>query len=289
VILHFVVRDTGIGIRKEDMEKLFSVYTQLDSKANRMIEGTGLGLEITKKLVEMIGGSITAESEYGKGSAFTVTLTQGLVNSSPSVEGGSIGEKIAEDLRNFRYAADKKEDAFVPSWMPYGKVLVVDDVPLNIMVVEGLLEPYGLKVDSAASGQEAIEKVCAENPRYDLVFMDHMMPEMDGIEATRIIRSWEKEQEKIVTNKGLEFSQKTPRAAPQTMAAEQTKVPIIALTANALAGNMEMFMSAGFDGFISKPINIVQIDEALNKWVRDKQSPETLRQAEENKKTGAII
>jgi signal transduction histidine kinase/CheY-like chemotaxis protein len=242
-LLHFAVRDTGMGIRKEDIEKLFSVYTQLDSKANREIEGTGLGLEITKKLVEMMGGSITAESEYGKGSVFTVTLVQGLADSSPSTEGANIGEKIANDLRNFCYTVGRQEDAIVPSWMPYGKVLVVDDVEVNIMVVEGLLEPYGLRVDSATSGQEAIEKIKTEIPCYDLVFMDHMMPGMDGIEATRIIRAWEKNN--------------------------TVKVPIVALTANALAGNMEMFLSEGFDGFISKPIDIVQVDEVLNKWVRD--------------------
>jgi signal transduction histidine kinase/DNA-binding NarL/FixJ family response regulator len=268
-LLHFVVLDTGIGISKEDMKKLFSSYIQFNSKANRKIEGTGLGLEITKKLVEMMGGNITAESEYGKGSIFTVTLVQGLPDSA-----AGIGEKIADDLRNFRYVASRKQDDIVPSWMPYGKVLVVDDVPVNIMVVEGLLEPYGIRVDSATSGQQAIDMVRAESPCYDLVFMDHMMPGMDGIEATRIIRNWE-EQEKRKTN---EVSHKTPKLS------EPARVPIIALTANALTGNMEMFMSAGFDGFISKPIDIVQVDEALNKWVRDKQSPETLRKAEEDER-----
>jgi CheY-like chemotaxis protein len=256
VFLRFVVRDTGIGIRKEDMGKLFSGYTKLDTRVNRTIEGTGLGLEITKKLVEMMGGSITAESEYGKGSTFTVTFMQGLVNSA------LMGEKTAEDLRSFRYSVSRKEVDIIPSWMPYGKVLVVDDVPINIMVVEGLLEPYGLQVDTAASGKQAGEKVCAKSPPYDLVFMDHLMPEMDGIEAVKIIRAWEKEQK------------------------TKARIPIVALTANALAGNMEMFMSAGFDGFISKPINIVQVDEGLNKWGRDKQSPETLRQAEEARTGG---
>jgi signal transduction histidine kinase/ActR/RegA family two-component response regulator len=242
IILRFVVQDTGIGIRDEDIKKLFSGYTQLDIKANRTIEGTGLGLEITKNLVEMMGGSVVAESEYGKGSIFTVTLVQGLVGSA------SIGEEVAEKLRNFRYVNGRKDVDIIPTLMPYGKVLVVDDVEVNIMVVEGLLEPYGLKIDSATSGQIAIEKIHSENPPYDLVFMDHIMPGMDGIETTKVIRAWEKEHGK-----------------------SGDKVPIIALTANALAGNMEMFLSAGFDGFISKPIDIVQVDEALNKWVRDKQ------------------
>jgi signal transduction histidine kinase/CheY-like chemotaxis protein len=254
-ILHFAVQDTGMGIRAEDLPKLFSGYTQLDVKANRTIEGTGLGLEITKNLVEMMDGNITVESEYGIGSIFTVTLVQGLVNSE------GIGEKTAEELRNFRYVNNRKEIDIIPTLMPYGKVLVVDDVEVNIMVVEGLLEPYGLKIDSATSGQIAIEKICSASPPYDLVFMDHLMPGMDGIETTKVIRAWEQEQEQ-----GVEFPQETPRSA------KQTRVPIIALTANALAGNMEMFLSAGFDGFISKPIDVIQVDKVLNKWVRDKQN-----------------
>jgi CheY-like chemotaxis protein/anti-sigma regulatory factor (Ser/Thr protein kinase) len=249
VLLRFVIRDTGIGIRNEDMEKLFSSYVQVDARANRAIEGTGLGLEITKNLVEMMGGSISAESEYGKGSAFTVTLVQGLADP------GGIGETIAEDLRNFRYVGSRKQADIVPTLMPYGKVLIVDDVPVNIMVVEGLLEPYGLQVESATSGLKAIEKVCSWASQYDLIFMDHLMPEMDGIEATKLIRAWENEQQEMANN---------------GEAAKQTKIPIIALTANALAGNMEMFLSAGFDGFISKPIDIAEVDAALNKWIRVK-------------------
>jgi CheY-like chemotaxis protein/nitrogen-specific signal transduction histidine kinase len=239
--LRFAVRDTGIGIRKEDIEKLFTVYTQFDLNTNRKVEGTGLGLEITKKLVEMMGGNISVESEYGKGSVFTVMFIQKLVDSE------NIGEETAEKLRNFKYIAGRKQDDIVPSWMPNKKVLVVDDVPVNIMVVEGLLEPYGVQIDSALSGKEAVEKIMAEDTHYDLVFMDHMMPEMDGIEAVRIIREWEKQKNRL-----------------------DNKVPIVALTANALAGNMEMFISEGFDGYISKPIDIIEINEALNKWVRDK-------------------
>jgi CheY-like chemotaxis protein len=248
-ILRFSVQDTGIGIRKEDMDKLFSGYTQLDTKANRMIEGTGLGLEITKNLVEMMGGSVIVESEYGKGSVFTVTLVQELLPSAEGTDLAVIGEEVAENLRNFRYVSDRKRDDIAPAWMPHGRVLIVDDVPINIMVVEGLLEPYGLMVDSVLSGQEAVEKIISEEHSYDLVFMDHMMPGMDGIETTKVIRAWEKDQAK-------------------------EQIPIIALTANALAGNIDIFLSAGFDGFISKPIDIVQIDDALNKWVRDKQSQE---------------
>jgi CheY-like chemotaxis protein/HPt (histidine-containing phosphotransfer) domain-containing protein len=140
--------------------------------------------------------------------------------------------------------------------MPYGKVLVVDDLETNLDVMTGLLMPYGLRVDTVLSGREAVERVRAAEVRYDLVFMDHMMPEMDGIEAARIIRN--------------EIGSPYAR-----------EVAIIALTANAVAGNREMFLENGFTDFISKPIDIYQLDMVLNRWIRDKQSEETLRDAEE--------
>jgi len=244
VLIRFGVRDTGIGIRKEDIFKLFSGYTQLDTRANRNIEGTGLGLEISKKLVEMMGGSIVVESEYGSGSVFTAEIIQGIADYKP------IGDETAVKLRSFNYTVDMKGDSIDRSWMPYGKVLVVDDLPVNLQIARGLLEPYGLLVDSAESGLKAIELIKAENPRYDLVFMDHMMPEMDGIEAVKIIRQ-ESESEYC------------------------RNIPIIALTANALVGTSEIFLSKGFNGFISKPVDIFQLDEALNKFVRDKRKEGT--------------
>jgi len=266
VMIRFTVCDTGIGMRREDINKLFSDYTQLDAMANREVEGTGLGLAIAKKIVEMMEGSITVESEYGKGSAFTVSFIQGLVtegqNTSPPL---GIGKETAELLKRFQYTSYVEEREIERSWMPYGKVLVVDDMPVNLRVASGLLEPYGIKVDTAVSGLEAIEKLSSMNyspaeERYDLVFMDHMMPGMDGIKAVRHIRN----------ELGGDYCR---------------NVPIVAFTANALVGNNEMFMSKGFNGYISKPIDLVELDNTLNKWVRDKQSPETLRQAEEEKIT----
>ncbi|MDR0323033.1 MAG: response regulator [Treponema sp.] len=248
--IRFLVSDTGRGIRKEDKEKLFADYAQFDTKENREVEGTGLGLVITKNLVEMMGGSVNVESEYGKGSVFTIEFLQGYVDSQ------SIGGETAEDLRKFRYVSSTREKDIDRSWMPYGKVLVVDDMPVNLRVAKGLLKPYGLEIDTAESGKEAIEKV--RNKKYDLIFMDHMMPEMDGIEAVRIIRKLEYEE-------GKEFT------------------PIVALTANALAGSMEMFLSKGFNGFLAKPIDLLLLDEILNQWVRDEQSMETLQQAENEK------
>ena len=247
LMIRFTVRDSGRGIRKEDIPKLFSGYTQFDIKRNRKIEGTGLGLEITKKLTEMMGGHITVESEYGKGSSFAVTFVQEIVDAC------CIGKETAEELRQLKHIEKVKEKTINRSWMPYGKVLVVDDISVNLHVANGLLEQYGLVIDTALSGKEAIEKI--KSQKYDLVFMDHMMPEMDGIEAVRIIREWEEGE------------------------VRSEAVPIVALTANAMVGNIEMFQSNGFNGFIAKPIDAGELDKVLNRWVRDKQSQETLQQA----------
>jgi signal transduction histidine kinase len=260
VWLIFTISDTGHGIKKENMDKLFSQYAQIDARANRNIEGTGLGLSITKNLVTRMDGSISVESEYGKGSVFTVRLRQEIVDPSP------IGIEAAENLRQYRFIKNKilsRIKNLLRSYMPYGKVLIVDDVETNLDVVKGLMLPYGLVIDCASSGREAIAKIrtLADNPtaqKYDVIFMDHMMPEMDGIEAVRIIRN------------EIDF--------------EYAKtVPIIALTANALSGNEEIFLSKGFNSYISKPIDIMQMDMALNTWVRNKQTEETLEKAEQEK------
>jgi signal transduction histidine kinase/CheY-like chemotaxis protein len=250
--LTFVVEDTGRGIKKENLGKLFSEYMQFEEAANRRIEGTGLGLSITRGLVERMGGSIEAESEYGKGSVFRVFLPQGIVDKKP------ISKEKAEDLRNFRFIEDRNRNrgnTLIHSYMPYGKALVVDDLETNLDVMKGLLMPYGLQVDMVLSGREAVERIRAEEIRYDLVFMDHMMPEMDGIEAVRIIRN----------EIGSPYAQ---------------QVSIVALTANAVEGNREMFLNGGFNDFISKPIDIKRLDMVLNQQIRDKQNAATLREAE---------
>ncbi|MCL2067583.1 MAG: ATP-binding protein [Treponema sp.] len=255
----FKVRDTGRGIRKEDIPRLFQEYSQLDMKANRHIEGTGLGLAITKNLVELMSGTISVESEYSLGSTFSVRILQTIVDENP------IGITTAKNLMHFRYKEHRRGRGLnlVRSYMPYGKVLVVDDVETNLDVVKGLLLPYGLSIDCAISGQEAIERIRAAGDdasgrQYDLVLMDHMMPVMDGIETVKFIRS--------------DINSDYAR-----------NVPIIALTANALAGNEDMFLSSGFNAYISKPINIMHLDTALNTWVKNKQSKETLLQAEMQK------
>ncbi|MFP3089169.1 ATP-binding protein [Treponema sp. TIM-1] len=251
-LIVFVISDTGIGIKKEDVGKLFSEYSQLDTRTNRKIEGTGLGLSITKKLVEMMDGHISVESEYGKGSVFTIRLRQGITDLRP------IGPEVAENLKSFRFIETRRTRSknLVRVRMPYGKVLVVDDVVTNLDVAKGLMLPYGLTIDCVQSGQEAIKKIRNGPVKYDAIFMDHMMPEMDGIETTRIIRN----------EIGTEYAR---------------TVPIIALTANALVGNEEMFMAAGFNAFMAKPIDIMRLDVILNQWVRNKQSEETLWKVEQ--------
>jgi CheY-like chemotaxis protein len=247
-LLRFTVRDTGIGIRADDIEKLFTHYTRLDTGANRETEGTGLGLTIAKNLAEMMGGSIAVESEYGKGSCFTAEIVQGIEDIEP------IGEEAAENLRGFRYVSESQRDS-AHSWMP-GKsfgtdktVLVVDDVPENLLVAQGLLAPYGFRIDTAASGRQAIERV--KTNTYDLIFMDHMMPEMDGVETAAAIRA-------------LETSMEFPQETPKLLSVRPEGVPIIAMTANALRGMREYYLEHGFRDYLSKPISPKALDEVIN-------------------------
>ncbi|MDR1579475.1 MAG: transporter substrate-binding domain-containing protein [Synergistaceae bacterium] len=250
--LIFTVSDTGQGIKKENIEKLYSEYYRADSQENRYIEGTGLGLSITKNLAELMDGGIEVESEYGKGSTFRVKIRQEIVEAAP------IGSETAEKLRRFHFLDNRsaRGKKLVRTQMPYGKVLLVDDVQANLDVAKGLMMPYKLRIDCVLSGQEAIDVIRAipdDAPafeKYDIIFMDHMMPEVDGIEAARVIRG----------EIGTDYAR---------------TVPIIALTANALKGNDAMFLSHGFDAFISKPIDIIQLDTALNRWVRDRHSEKT--------------
>ncbi|MCL2218886.1 MAG: ATP-binding protein [Chitinispirillia bacterium] len=239
VFLRFAVEDTGQGMKPEDKERVFSEYLRFNTADNRMTEGTGLGLSIAKKLIEMMDGKINVESEYGKGSTFTVTVKQKAVNCQP------IGAETSERLRAFTYTNDSRKERrkIVREIMPYGKVLVVDDVKTNLFVAIGLLSPYKLQIETAVSGFEAIDKV-NEGKTFDIIFMDHMMPEMDGMETTKKLR-----------DQGY------------------TGI-IVALTANALVGNDEMFMQNGFDGFISKPINIRQLSTILNTFIRDRHPEE---------------
>ena len=282
VLVRFTIRDTGIGIREEDIKKLFMNYIQLDARANRKVEGTGLGLVICKNLVEMMGGNITVESEYGRGSIFTVEIVQGLVDST-ELPYEPMGDEIAEDLKNFRYAKKRAELDIARIWVPNGKVLIVDDMPVNIKVAKGLLKPYGLSADSAISGQKAIELVKAENSKthgtggYDIVFMDHMMPEMDGIETMLAIRAWENEQNTKNSEQGKENI------------GQKRQLPIIALTANAVLEMQEKFIEKGFNGILTKPIDVIKLDEVLNRWIPEEQKVQRFGDSNKNSEEKKLI
>jgi len=233
------VKDSGIGIHKEDMDKLFSDYNQVDTKANRSIEGTGLGLAITKRLIELMDGEIRVESVYGNGSTFHLHFRQGYVNDM------TIGSDIASKLRCFCYADEKHigTKKFVRLNLSYAKVLVVDDMQTNLDVATGILHSYKMQVDCVDNGHDAVERIRAGTPVYNAVFMDHMMPGMDGIETVDRIRALGTEYAKNLT--------------------------IIALTANAIHGTDKMFYEHGFQAFITKPIDVIEMDNIVRKWVRD--------------------
>lgn len=228
IILHGEIADTGSGIKPENLEKIFSSFQQVDSKRNRNIEGSGLGLSITKQLLELMGGSIHVESVYGVGSTFVFDLPQKVIDATPADVSrlDEAVEKIDAEFESFTFVA------------PEARILVVDDNAINLTVTEGLLEPLEMQIDTALSGREAIEKV--QQTMYDLVFMDHMMPEMDGVETTHEIR----------------------RRFP-----EYADLPIIALTANAVNGVQQMFQEEGLNDFVPKPMELKVLVNAVRKWL----------------------
>jgi signal transduction histidine kinase/DNA-binding NarL/FixJ family response regulator/HPt (histidine-containing phosphotransfer) domain-containing protein len=244
----FCVSDTGQGMTQEQIQKIGSEYSRFNVEANRKTEGTGLGMNITMNLINLMNGSISIDSTPGMGSTFTVCLPQFCPDS------GIIGKELADNLRHLNLDDTSKIRTIQikREYMPYGRVLVVDDVETNLYVAKGFMVPYGVSIDTAMSGYEAIEKI-KEGNLYDIVFMDHMMPKMDGIEATKLLRS-------------IGY-----------------KNPVVALTANALAGQAEMFLNSGFDDFISKPIDIRQLNAVLNRLIRDKQTPEVIEAARQQK------
>jgi signal transduction histidine kinase/CheY-like chemotaxis protein/HPt (histidine-containing phosphotransfer) domain-containing protein len=342
--LFFEITDTGIGIKGEDMGRLFSNFEQLDTRINRGVEGTGLGLAISRQLCRLMGGDISVESEYGKGSVFTASIPQTIRDAAPfacvevpetknvlayiedqyycesvvytvdnlgvgcspvhtredfleRLESGNwqfvfttadlfndvrdtlherkssaalillteYGKTVQSDSRTLELpvqpvavanilngkTADKvfreTESPGIRFTAPEARLLIVDDIVTNLNVVSGLLAPYKMYIDCAESGAKAIE--LAEKNRYDLIFMDHMMPGMDGIEAAAAIRAMEESRRK---NGAPEFPK---------------EIPIIALTANAISGMREMFLENGFSDYLSKPIEIAKLDEIISRWI----------------------
>jgi CheY-like chemotaxis protein len=360
LLLAFEVADTGIGIKKEDIEKLFGDFTQFDQKQNRGIEGTGLGLVISRNLCLLMGGDITVKSEYGRGSVFTALIPQLIQSDTPvalvehpetkaalvyderplyaeslvyTIETLGVDcirahtrddvidglkdrqfiftsparlDEVREILRNRNQSGDAGAElsAFAPPTLillmedgqtgkpdiqsvftplqpvpvanilngqksdtgyhghenlgvrftaPNARILIVDDIETNLNVAEGLLSPYKMTVDRAAEGLEAVRLV--QENQYDLVLMDHMMPGMDGIEATAAIRAWEDKS-------APEFSKEVPQAS-----GPKTRLPVIALTANAISGMKEMFLENGFSDYLSKPIEITKLDDMMARWI----------------------
>jgi len=354
ILLRMGVADTGKGIKPEHQANLFDEFVRVDIKRNQGIEGTGLGLHITRRLCAAMDGKLSMESEYGKGSVFTVVVPQGIESKEPFAvvdepekkkvlvyESRIIYAKsVCWSLKNMKvphtmvtnqdefaaslysekwfyvfsgyglyekikplmeqddsvFCGGKKPplvlmiewgtEAYIPNVgfvsipiqslsiantlngkadrhdctifsvssgvirysFPNARLLIVDDIATNLKVAEGLLSPYNAKIDTCLSGAEAIELVKRNN--YDLIFMDHMMPEMDGIETTAVIRKLEMKDEVSGNNK--------------------KQIPIIALTANAVVGMKEMFIKNGFNDFLSKPIDVSKMDEILERWIPEK-------------------
>ena len=337
ILLKICVIDTGIGIKKEDMDKLFQAFQQVDSKRNRNIEGTGLGLAITKQLLTLMGGDISVESQYGEGSCFTCSLPQTivtkkavsvvtdhqLVNAGVLIESIYVREQLKADIKRLgvncqvvssvqelfelietgiqyvfvdertfsddvakglekhpdtrgvlltrRYSERKqnmnhlvllkkpvcsldleklfnKQDVYgtdsengenvLDFIAPEAEILIVDDNSVNLKVAEGLLKPMQLRIDTANSGKEAIDMIAKK--KYHIIFMDHMMPELDGVETTHIIRRFYE---------------------------EYNNIPIIALTANAVSGTKEMFLREGMNDFVAKPIEVKIIASKIRQWL----------------------
>lgn len=239
------VRDTGIGMDTDQLEKLYADYSRFHEKELPQTSGIGLGMAIVYSLIQLMSGTIDITSNVGEGTCVTVRVPQQTSTTT------FLGRDIAQKLQDFEVSKTVRVHKQKYDLMPYGKVLVVDDIDANLYVAKGLLSFYSLQVETCDRGQTAIDKIKDGNV-YDVVFMDHMMPELDGIETTQILRS-------------LGYNS-----------------PIIALTANALLGQAEEFVKRGFDGFMSKPIDTKQLNENLVKYIKDKQTPEVLAATAEN-------
>lgn len=225
MLLKIRVADTGIGMKEEELKHIFDAFQRLDEKRNQSVEGTGLGMTITKQLMELMGGKISVRSKYGKGTTFYLELPQEILDSTPA---------------QFQRKKKKAEQQYRVSFFAPGvRILAVDDNPMNLSVLKGLLKKTGMQVDLAQSGLEAIAAVQKE--RYDMILMDHMMPKMDGIETMRQIRR---------------------------LAANQNPMaPIIVLTANATAGSQKRYREEGFDDYLAKPVQGEKLEQMIFEYL----------------------
>lgn len=224
VELVFKVKDTGRGIKEEDIERIFNPFERLEEQKSYSIEGNGLGLAITQELLDLMHGTLEVESVYGEGTEFCVRIPQKISNTN--VESVHVRER-----------KDKREEN--KTMLPAAHILIVDDMETNLLVAKYLLEDTKVKVDTARSGAECLQLV--QKKKYDIIFMDHMMPEMDGIETLQEIK---KETE-----------------------GKNHATPIVAMTANAVVGSREMYLDAGFEDYISKPVNADMLEEIIKKHI----------------------
>jgi CheY-like chemotaxis protein len=232
------VSDTGVGIKAEEIDSLFLDYSSIDIQKRLSFQGTGMGLPLTKKILDLIGGTITAESTYGKGASFTVRLPQKHVNDDV------INAELSGKLKGFKSIVQHPINLaeLQRVQLSDARVLVVDDAEINLDVAKEMIEPYGIKVDCVLGNKEAVELVRKGQPAYNAIFMNRWMSDMDGTEAIRIIRN----------EIGTSYAK---------------NLPIIAITANTILGNNAFFLSRGFQDVVSKPLDILRLDKAIRKWV----------------------
>ncbi|MCI8523524.1 MAG: response regulator [Lachnospiraceae bacterium] len=228
VVLHFTVKDTGSGIKQENMSKLFLAFERFDEEKNRNIEGTGLGMNISSQLLKLMGADLKVESIYEKGSSFSFDLRQRIMDEEPI---GSFQERAQKAAREHVYRA-----SFTA---PEGEILLVDDNRVNRKVFCGLLKQTKVKIKDVGSGKECLEEVVKKH--YDMIFLDHMMPEMDGMETMNRMKKM-----------------------PDNQCAD---TPVVMLTANAIVGAREHYLTAGFDDFLAKPIVQEKLEKIMVQWM----------------------
>ena len=261
VRLRISVADTGMGIKKDDMDRLFESFKRVDEQRNRNVEGTGLGLSISKQLIEMMGGTITVDSIYTKGSTFTVVVEQQIMDEKPI---GPLDLMIKKKIAT----RERYKQSFEA---PDARVLIVDDNEMNLTVAVKLLRGTKVQVDTASSGEECLEKT--KSRFYHVIFMDHMMPDMDGVETLKRLR---KQQEGLCQN-----------------------VPVIALTANAMSGAEDIYQNSGFQSYLAKPINGALLEATLLKFLpaelieysgkEEDQSEEVIQQVTGTRKRKVLV